>query len=94
LPLVFGGTASIGDDYRLSKPSPKPRRVSYRNLGSRNSSRPPTITFKGPSAQSATVILTAIADSAEEGESEAVTVTLGTPGDTPPSQRARTRPSR
>ncbi|MDE0580847.1 MAG: hypothetical protein OXI29_13355, partial [bacterium] len=78
VPLVFGGTATLGTDYTLSAPETVPQGVAYANLASTDKTNPPALTFTGPSAASATVILTATADSAAEGESEMVTVGLGT----------------
>ncbi|MYG68232.1 MAG: hypothetical protein F4206_16110, partial [Gammaproteobacteria bacterium] len=72
VPLLVGGAAALGSDYALSAPETAPRGVSYANLASTDKTNPPALTFTGPSAASATVILTATADSAAEGESETV----------------------
>ncbi len=77
VPLLLGGGATLGSDYTLSAPAPRPLGLSYADLAGPGA---PTLTFTGPSASSATVILTATADSAAEGESETVTVGLGTFG--------------
>ena len=81
VPLTFGGVAAFGADYTLAAPSPAPTGVAYSNLSSSNlTSSPPTITFTGGAgaSESATVILSAEHDIADEGAAEAVTVGLGT----------------
>ena len=81
VPLTFSGTAVFGDDYTLAEPNSTPTGVSYSNLASTDlAANPPTISFSGVNgaADSATVILTATADTTDEGASEAVTVGLGT----------------
>ena len=78
IPLAFGGTARLGDDYTLAAPGTIPQGVSYMNLASTDSTTPPTATFTGPSAQSATLVLTATADGIDEGTGETVTVATGT----------------
>ena len=68
-------------DYTLAEPNSTPTGVSYSNLASSNlTDSPPTIAFSGVSgaASSATVILTATADTTDEGATESVTVGLGT----------------
>ena len=81
VPLTFAGTASFGDDYTLAAPNTTPTGVSYSNLASANlAASPPTVSFSGVdgAASSATVVLTATADTTDEGTSESVTVGLGT----------------
>ena len=81
VPLTFSGTATFGTDYTLAAPNSTPTGVSYSNLASTDlGANPPTISFSGVNgaADSATVILTATADTTDEGASEAVTVGLGT----------------
>ena len=81
VPLTFGGVAAFGADYTLAAPSPAPTGVAYSNLSSSNlTSSPPTITFTGGAgaSESATVILSAEHDIADEGAAEAVTVGIGT----------------
>ncbi len=81
VPLTFAGTATFGDDYTLAEPNSTPTGVSYSNLASSSlATSPPTITFSGvnSAASSATVILTATNDTIDEGETESVTVGLGT----------------
>ncbi len=75
VPLLFGGAATLGNDYTLSAPAPSPQGVAYADLAGPGA---PTLTFTGPSAASATLTLTAAADSAAEGSGETVTVGLGT----------------
>jgi len=76
--LTFGGTATVGTDYTLSPKGASRPGVRYANLASADPAKPPTVTFTGPSAKSATLVLAATADSAHEGDSETVTVGLGT----------------
>ena len=81
VPLTFAGTAAFGTDYTLAAPSQTPTGVSYSNLASTDlAANPPSIAFSGVNnaASSATVILTATADTTDEGASESVTVGLGT----------------
>ena len=81
VPLTFSGAATFGSDYTLAAPNSTPTGVSYSNLTSTDlAANPPTIAFSGvdSAADSATVILTATADTTDEGASEAVTVGLGT----------------
>ena len=81
VPLTFSGTASFGDDYTLAAPNSTPTGVTYSNLASTDrSANPPTVSFSGVNgaAGSATVILTATADTTDEGATESVTVGLGT----------------
>ena len=78
VPLAFGGTATLGDDYVLAAPGTIPQGVSYANLASTDPTTPPAVTFTGPSAQSATLVLTATADGIDEGTGETVTVATGT----------------
>ena len=81
VPLTFSGTATFGTDYTLAAPNSTPTGVSYSNLASTDlATNPPTIAFSGVNgaADSATVILTATADTTDEGATEAVTVGLGT----------------
>ncbi len=74
VPLTFAGTATLGDDYTLSAPAPAPAGVRYTGLASA-----PVLTFTGAnnSARRATLTLTAISDGANEGDGEAVSVSLG-----------------
>ena len=81
VPLTFGGTATFGTDYTLAQPKTAPTGVSYTDLQSTDlAASPPTISFSGVSsaAKSATVTLTAKEDILDEGESESVSVSLGT----------------
>ena len=78
IPLAFGGTATLADDYTLAAPGTIPKGVSYANLSSTDPATPPTVTFTGPSAQSATLVLTTNVDSIDEGTGETVTVATGT----------------
>ena len=81
VPLTFSGTATFGTDYTLAEPNSTPTGVTYSNLASTDlAANPPTIAFSGvdSAAASATVILTATADTTDEGTSESVTVGLGT----------------
>ena len=81
VPLTFSGTAKFGTDYTLATPDKTPTGVSYSNLASTDlATNPPTISFSGidGAASSTTIILTAIADTTDEGASESVTVGLGT----------------
>ena len=78
VPLVFGGTATLGTDYTLSAPETAPQGVTYANLNGTDPANPPTLTFTGPSAASAALVLTASADTVAEGDGETVTVGLGT----------------
>ncbi len=78
VPLTFGGAATPGSDYTLAAPNPTPQGVSYALLAGTDPATPPTVTFTGPSASAATLLLTAIADTTDEGASEQVTVALGT----------------
>ncbi len=75
VPLRFGGTADLGSDYALAAPETTPTGVTYANLTGPDT---PALTFTGPSASSATVLLTATADTTAEGSGETVTVGLGT----------------
>ena len=77
-PLLFGGAATLGSDYTLSAPETAPQGVTYANLASTDKANPPALTFTGPSAASATLVLTASADGLDEGDGETVTVGLGT----------------
>ena len=81
VPLTFAGTSVFGTDYTLAEPNSTPTGVSYSNLASTDlAANPPTISFSGvtSAADSATVILTATADTTDEGATESVTVGLGT----------------
>ena len=81
VPLTFAGTATFGTDYTLAEPSSAPTGVTYSNLASTDlAANPPTVSFSGvdSAASSATLILTAAADTVDEGASESVTVGLGT----------------
>ena len=81
VPLSFAGTATFGADYTLAEPSSAPTGVTYSNLASTDlAATPPTVSFSGvdSAASSATLILTAAADTVDEGASESVTVGLGT----------------
>ena len=71
LKLAFSGKASLGTDFTLAAPNPVPTGVSYALEGAT-----PTVTFTGPSAASATVILNAEDDSRHEGAGESVSVSL------------------
>ena len=80
VPLAFSGTATFGTDYTLAAPNSTPTGVSYSNLASADlGANPPTVSFSGVNspADSATVILTATADTTDEGATESVTVGLG-----------------
>jgi len=76
--LTFGGTATVGTDYTLSPKGASRPGVRYANLASADPAKPPTVTFTGPSAKSAKLVLAASADGANEGDGETVTVALGT----------------
>ena len=78
VPLTLGGAATPGSDYTVAAPNPTPQGVSYAHLAGTDPATPPTVTFAGPSATLATLLLTANADTADEGASERVTVALGT----------------
>ena len=69
--LRFGGTATLGTDFTLSAPDTAPKGVTY-SLGGNT----PTVTFKGPSADSATVKLQAMDDTDDEGSGETVSIAL------------------
>ena len=71
LKLAFSGKASLGTDFTLAAPSAAPSGVSYALEGAT-----PAVTFTGPSAASATVILNAEDDSQHEGTGESVSVSL------------------
>ena len=71
LKLAFSGKASLGTDFTLAAPSAAPSGVSYALEGAT-----PTVTFTGPSATAATVILNAEDDSRHEGTGESVSVSL------------------
>ena len=71
LRLAFDGDASPGTDFALAAPDTPPAGVSYALDGDE-----PTVTFRGPSAAAATVILTATDDSRDEGSGESVSVKL------------------
>ena len=80
VPLVFGGTATRGQDYVLSA-TIRPVGVDYANLAGEGT---PTLTFNGPPAQStganprsATLMLYAESDEVDEGVGETVTVEIG-----------------
>ncbi len=75
VPLAFAGAAALGTDYTLSAQNPAPQGVSHANLAGPGA---PTLTFTGPSASTAKLLLTAAADSVNEGSGETVTVGLGT----------------
>ena len=75
VPLAFAGAATLGADYTLSAQNPAPQGVSHANLAGPGA---PTLTFTGPSASTAKLLLTAAADSVNEGSGETVTVGLGT----------------
>ncbi|MCY3953016.1 MAG: hypothetical protein OXG69_10810, partial [bacterium] len=77
VPLVFGGAAALGGDYRLHA-GLVPVGVSYANLESTDPATPPTVTFTGPSAAAAVLALKPDEDGANEGAGETVTVALGT----------------
>ena len=81
VPLIFGVTATRGGDYVLSA-TVVPVGVDYANIEGTGT---PTLTFNGPPAQStgswarsATLMLHAVADDADEGVGETVTVEIGT----------------
>ena len=78
VPLTLGGAATLGGDYTLTAPSPVPQGVSHAHLAGTDPANIPTLTFTGPSATSATLALTANADTTDEGAGERVTVALGT----------------
>ena len=71
LRLAFGGDAVSGTDFALAAPDTPPAGVGYALDGDE-----PTVTFRGPSAAAATVILTATDDSRDEGSGESVSVKL------------------
>ncbi len=75
VPLAFAGAATLGADYTLAAQNPAPQGVTYANLAGPGV---PTLTFTGPSASSAKLLLKAAADSVNEGSGEPVTVGLGT----------------
>ncbi|MYI02361.1 MAG: hypothetical protein F4122_07570, partial [Gammaproteobacteria bacterium] len=80
VPLTFSGAATFGADYALAQPNPVPAGVTYANLASTDlATSPPTIAFSGVAgaARSATITLSASADSTDEGASESVTVGIG-----------------
>ena len=83
VPLAFAGTATLGADYTLAAPETAPAGVTYANLAGTDPKSPPTVTFAGAagrkSATVATLVLATVADSADEGERETVTVKPGTP---------------
>ena len=83
VPLAFAGTATLGTDYTLAAPQTAAAGVTYANLAGTDPKRPPTVTFAGAagrkSATVATLVLATVADSADEGERETVTVKPGTP---------------
>ena len=78
VPLTLGGAAAPGSDYTLAAPDATPQGVSHAHLGSTDAAHPPALTFTGPSATAATVIVAAVADAADEGAGEQVTVAPGT----------------
>ncbi len=78
VPLTLGGAAALGSDYTLAAPDSTPQGVSYAHLGSTDVAHPPAVTFTGPSATAATVIVAAGADAVDEGAGEQVTVVPGT----------------
>ncbi|MCY3786588.1 MAG: hypothetical protein OXG47_07665, partial [bacterium] len=78
IPLAVGGTARLGTDYTLRSRGARRTGVSHANLASADPAKPPTVTFTGPSAKSATLVLATSADGANEGAGETVTVGLGT----------------
>ena len=78
VPLTLGGAAALGSDYTLAAPDATPQGVSYAHLGSTDAAHPPAVTFTGPSATAATVIVAAVADAVDEGAGEQVTVAPGT----------------
>ena len=78
VPLTLGGAAALGSDYTLAAPDATPQGVSHAHLGSTDAAHPPALTFTGPSATAATVIVAAVADAADEGAGEQVTVAPGT----------------
>ncbi len=81
-PLAFAGTATLGTDYTLAAPETAAAGVTWANLAGTDPKRPPTVTFAGAagrkSATVATLVLATVADSADEGERETVTVKPGT----------------
>ncbi len=82
VPLAFAGTATLGTDYTLAAPQTAPAGVTWANLAGTDPKSPPTVTFTGAagrkSATVATLVLATVADSADEGERETVTVKPGT----------------
>ena len=81
--LGFAGDAAFGEDYSLSAPQVAPTGVAFSNLASTDlGASPPTITFTGGDSASntASIILTATQDKADEGDDESVTVSLGALG--------------
>ena len=82
VPLAFAGTATLGTDYTLAAPETAAAGVTYANLAGTDPKSPPTVTFAGAagrkSATVATLVLATVADSADEGERETVTVKPGT----------------
>ena len=77
VPLTLGGAATLGGDYTLAAPAPAPQGVRHAHLAGADPTTPPTVTFTGPSASAATLVLTARTDTADEGAGERVTVALG-----------------
>ncbi|MYC58705.1 MAG: hypothetical protein F4X09_00710, partial [Gammaproteobacteria bacterium] len=93
VPLTFAGAAAFGADYALAAPNPAPTGVTYANLASTDlAASPPTITFTGidSAASSATITLSASADTTDEGASESVTVGAGTIATAPDGGAAAT----
>ncbi|MYG63366.1 MAG: hypothetical protein F4158_02090, partial [Synechococcus sp. SB0675_bin_7] len=93
VPLAFSGAAKFGTDYTLAQPNPAPTGVTYTSLASTNlTNSPPTITFSGidSAASSATLTLSARADSTDEGAAESVTVGAGTIATAPDGGAAAT----
>ena len=81
VPLRITGTATLGSDYALVPPNPAPSGVAYTNLASSDlATSPPTLTFTGGDGASATATLdlTATADTLDEGANERVRIRLGT----------------
>ena len=80
--LDFAGDATFGEDYTLAAKS-TPTGVAFSNLASTDlATNPPTITFTGGvgASNTASITLTATGDKADEGDDEAVTVSLGVLG--------------
>ncbi len=80
VPLVLSGSGVVADDYSLAL-----KTGGSLNAGvtlSKAATLAPTVTFAGAAAQTATLVLTAVDDSVDEGDAETLTVALGDLTDT------------